>query len=37
MGHYIRKGARFILGGADLAFMMAGAKSRAAFLRSVPL
>jgi 2-keto-3-deoxy-L-rhamnonate aldolase RhmA len=37
MGHFIRKGARFVLGGSDLAFMMAGAKSRAAFLRTLPL
>jgi 2-keto-3-deoxy-L-rhamnonate aldolase RhmA len=37
MSHFIRKGARFVLGGSDLAFMMAGAKSRAAFLRSLPL
>lgn len=37
MGHFIRKGCRLVLGGSDLAFMMAGARSRAAFLRSVPL
>jgi 2-keto-3-deoxy-L-rhamnonate aldolase RhmA len=37
MDHFIRKGARFVLGGADLAFMMAGARNRAAFLRAVPL
>jgi 2-keto-3-deoxy-L-rhamnonate aldolase RhmA len=37
MSHFIRKGAHFVLGGSDLAFMMAGAKSRAAFLRALPL
>jgi 2-keto-3-deoxy-L-rhamnonate aldolase RhmA len=37
MSHFIRKGAHFILGGSDLSFMMAGAKSRAAFLRSLQL
>jgi 2-keto-3-deoxy-L-rhamnonate aldolase RhmA len=37
MAHYIQKGARFILGGSDLAFMMAGARKRAEFLRSIPV
>jgi 2-keto-3-deoxy-L-rhamnonate aldolase RhmA len=34
---YIGYGMRFILSGGDLSFLMAGAKSRAAFLRSVKL
>ena len=37
MAHFIKKGVHFILGGSDLAFMMAGAKGRASFLRSLPL
>lgn len=34
---YIGYGMRFILSGGDLSFLMAGAKSRTAFLRSVKL
>jgi 2-keto-3-deoxy-L-rhamnonate aldolase RhmA len=34
---YISMGARFLLGGADLSFMMAAAKSRAQFLQSIAL
>jgi 2-keto-3-deoxy-L-rhamnonate aldolase RhmA len=37
MAHFIRKGVHFVLGGSDLAFMMAGARTRASFLRSLPL
>ena len=37
MAHFIRKGARFILGGSDLSFMMAGARKRAEALRAIPL
>jgi 2-keto-3-deoxy-L-rhamnonate aldolase RhmA len=35
MQKYIAMGARFILGGSDVAFMIAAAKERAAFLRQV--
>lgn len=35
MRRYVEAGARFILSGSDLAFMMAGAKARSTFLRSV--
>jgi 2-keto-3-deoxy-L-rhamnonate aldolase RhmA len=34
---YIEAGARFILSGSDLAFLMAGANARSSFLRSLPL
>lgn len=34
---FIRLGARFILSGADLGFLMAGAKARSGFLRSIRL
>jgi 2-keto-3-deoxy-L-rhamnonate aldolase RhmA len=37
MEKYIRMGMRLALGGGDSAFMMAGAKSRSEFLRSIPL
>jgi 2-keto-3-deoxy-L-rhamnonate aldolase RhmA len=37
MRAYVQKGARFILSGSDLAFLMAGAKSRSKMLRSIPL
>lgn len=37
MSRYIQMGMRFVLGGNDLAFMMAGARERAAVLRSVKL
>jgi 2-keto-3-deoxy-L-rhamnonate aldolase RhmA len=37
MTEYIRKGARLILSGSDLAFLMAGARSRSALLRSISL
>lgn len=36
MAHYIERGARFILSGSDLAFLMAGANARTSFLRSLP-
>jgi 2-keto-3-deoxy-L-rhamnonate aldolase RhmA len=35
MERYIGEGTRFILGGSDLAFMMAGAQARTAFLRGL--
>jgi 2-keto-3-deoxy-L-rhamnonate aldolase RhmA len=35
MPRYIRMGMRFILSGGDLAFLMAGARQRAAFLRGL--
>ncbi|MFW7343703.1 aldolase/citrate lyase family protein [Pollutimonas sp. H1-120] len=35
MAEYVNKGARLILSGSDLAFMMAGAKMRSAALRSI--
>jgi 2-keto-3-deoxy-L-rhamnonate aldolase RhmA len=37
MTAYVQKGARFILSGSDLAFLMTGAKSRSAMLRAIPL
>jgi 2-keto-3-deoxy-L-rhamnonate aldolase RhmA len=37
MAHYVGKGARFLLGGSDLAFMMAGARKRTEFLRTIPV
>ena len=37
MEKYIGFGMRFILSGSDLSFMMAGARERASFLRSVKL
>jgi 2-keto-3-deoxy-L-rhamnonate aldolase RhmA len=37
MANYVQKGVRLILSGSDLAFMMAGARSRTSMLRSVPL
>jgi 2-keto-3-deoxy-L-rhamnonate aldolase RhmA len=35
MERYIGYGARFILSGSDLAFMMAGAQTRTSFLRGL--
>jgi 4-hydroxy-2-oxoheptanedioate aldolase len=35
MERYIQLGMRFILSGSDLAFMMAGARARAEFLRAI--
>jgi 2-keto-3-deoxy-L-rhamnonate aldolase RhmA len=37
MAQIIGKGARFVMGGSDLAFMMAGARKRAEFLRALPV
>lgn len=37
MREYVQKGARLILSGSDLAFLMAGARSRSAMLRSIPM
>jgi 2-keto-3-deoxy-L-rhamnonate aldolase RhmA len=37
MPHYINAGARFILSGSDLSFLMMGANARSSFLRSLPL
>lgn len=37
MTSYIQKGVRLILSGSDLAFLMAGARSRTAMLRSIVL
>jgi 2-keto-3-deoxy-L-rhamnonate aldolase RhmA len=37
MQKYIEMGARFMLGGSDVSYMMSGAKQRSAFLRSIPL
>jgi 4-hydroxy-2-oxoheptanedioate aldolase len=34
MPRYIEMGARFILSGQDASFMLAGAQSRTAFLRT---
>ncbi len=34
---YIEMGARFMLGGSDVFYMMSGAKQRPAFSRSIPL
>ena len=36
-GGFVRAGCRFILAGADLGFLMAGAKARSGFLRGVRL
>ncbi|MFO1349417.1 MAG: aldolase/citrate lyase family protein [Gammaproteobacteria bacterium] len=35
MEKYIRMGVRFVLGGADLGFILAGARSRTEFLRGI--
>jgi 2-keto-3-deoxy-L-rhamnonate aldolase RhmA len=35
MEKYIKMGARFILGGSDISFLMAGAQARASFLRGL--
>jgi 2-keto-3-deoxy-L-rhamnonate aldolase RhmA len=35
MRGYIEMGARFVQGGSDLGFIMAGAKARGAFVRSL--
>lgn len=37
MAEYVAKGARLILSGSDLTFMMAGARARSSMLRSIPL
>lgn len=37
MREYVGKGARLILSGSDLAFLMAGARARSSLLRSIPL
>lgn len=37
MEKYIRMGARFILCGSDLSFLMAGGQARADFLRALPV
>ena len=37
MREYVGKGARLILSGSDLAFLMTGARSRSSMLRSIPL
>lgn len=37
MREYVAKGARLILSGSDLAFMMTGARARSSMLRSIPL
>jgi 2-keto-3-deoxy-L-rhamnonate aldolase RhmA len=37
MDRYIRMGMRLILSGNDLAFLMAGARERAAMLRAIEL
>jgi hypothetical protein len=37
MTQYIEAGARFILNGSDLSFLMLGANARSSFLRSLPL
>jgi hypothetical protein len=37
MTAYVQKGARFILSGSDLAFLMTGAKSRSRMLRAISL
>ncbi len=36
MEKYIKMGARFILCGSDISFLMAGGQARAEFLRSIP-
>ncbi len=35
--HYIRLGARFVLGGGDHGFLLAAGQARSAFLRGIPL
>jgi 2-keto-3-deoxy-L-rhamnonate aldolase RhmA len=35
MEKYIRKGARFVLGGSDISFLMAGGQARVDFLRGI--
>jgi 2-keto-3-deoxy-L-rhamnonate aldolase RhmA len=35
MEKYVKMGARFILGGSDISFLMAGARARASFLRGL--
>ena len=35
MERYVRMGARFVLGGSDLSFIMAGGQARAEFLRGI--
>jgi len=37
MEKYIKMGARFVLGGSDLSFIMTGGQARADFLRSIPV
>ena len=37
MQEYIRMGVRLVLGGSDLSFLMAAAKARTEFLRSISL
>lgn len=37
MREYVAKGARLILSGSDLAFLMAGARARSSMLRTIPL
>lgn len=37
MQEYVGKGARLILSGSDLAFLMAGARARSSTLRAIPL
>lgn len=37
MPAFVGMGARFVLGGSDLAFLMAGARERTSFLRSLPV
>lgn len=37
MRDYVAKGARLILSGSDLAFLMTGARARSSMLRSIPL
>jgi 2-keto-3-deoxy-L-rhamnonate aldolase RhmA len=37
MREYVGKGARLILSGSDLAFLMAGARARSSMLRTIPL
>ena len=35
MEKYVRKGARFVLCGSDISFIMAGGQARAEFLRGI--
>jgi 2-keto-3-deoxy-L-rhamnonate aldolase RhmA len=37
MQKYIQMGARFLLGGSDVSYIMSAAKQRSAFLQSIPL